>query len=235
MMLFLWVFSSAFSASAEYFTFEDHRFQGEFTKENLDAIIAEYELFNGWYWTTEADKDQTYHGQENRPGWTHTAVEIWKHVHYLPDWYGCRWMIPRVRKYAPGKGGYGECFGFAQFIGYLLSGERNPQGRWKFYYSLKQAGGLRIGDIVRVEYQYKEKKYQHSAVVYDISEDQVTFLQTFSSSYNQISVGIGFSDGHYKDIRTLDEIAKLPYLKISRSKLNLALPPVPEQKNTPGS
>ena len=30
------------------FNFSDERFQGVFTTENLDAMIQEYELFDGW-------------------------------------------------------------------------------------------------------------------------------------------------------------------------------------------
>ena len=37
-------------------SFEDTAFQGQFTTENLDRIIEEYELNDGWYWTTRADE-----------------------------------------------------------------------------------------------------------------------------------------------------------------------------------
>ena len=225
-MVLLFLMAAVFNVKAD-FVFEDSRFQGVFTTENLDTIIEAYELFDGWYWSTQADVEQDYHGHENCPGWTDTAVNQLKKKEFLRDWYGCRWKINRVKKYNPGQGGYGECFGFAQFIGYLLSGEINPQGRWRPYYSVEKAGGLRVGDIVRVEYTYQNRKYQHSAVVYEVKEDQVTFLQISSSCYNQISIGTGFSDGRYKNVTSMEEIAKLPYLKISRSRLSIETEKIP--------
>ena len=50
------------------FLFHDDRFRGRFTTENLDAIIDEYELYDGWYWTTEADVTQNFHGHPECPG-----------------------------------------------------------------------------------------------------------------------------------------------------------------------
>ena len=202
------------------FTFSDDRFQGVFTTDNLDMIIEEYHLYDGWYWTTMADIPQSFTGNEDRPGWTDGAVNTWNKKEYLKGWYGYRWGIDKVSSYHPDRGGYGECFGFAQFIGYLLSGEVNPQGRWKFYYSVEKAGGLRIGDIIRVEYKRNKRTYQHSAVVYSVDDESITFLQVSSSAYNRISVGTGFSDGYYKNITTIEEISHLPYLRISRSQLN---------------
>ena len=116
------------------FTFSDSRFRNKLTTENLNEIIDEYELFDGWYWTTLCDIQQNFHGHPESPGWN-TTVEERKLKAYLPGWYGCRWPIDHVRKSAPGQGGYAECFGFAQFIGYLLSGDINPQHHWDYYYS----------------------------------------------------------------------------------------------------
>lgn len=199
------------------FSFEDTRFQNRLTTENLNAIIEEYELYDGWYWTTEADVSQTFHGHPECPGWTTTAVSQ-KKTHFLKGWYGCRWPIEQVKKSNPEKGGYGECFAFAQFIGYLLSGEINPQHNWKFFYSVEAANGLRVGDIVRVEYRKKDKQIQHSAVVYEINGEEVLFLQVSGSLYNQISVGSFFSDGTISKsaMSVIDDISSLPGLKISR-------------------
>ena len=116
--------------------------------------------------------------------------------------------------------GYGECFGFAQFIGYLLDGEMNPQHNWDFYYSVEAAGGLRVGDIVRVEYRARGKEYHHSAVVYAVNGDEILFIQISSYNYNCISVGSGFSDGNHQNESSLEVISGIPGLKISRSPLN---------------
>ena len=37
------------------FIFSDTRFQNDFTTENIDRIIEEYEFYDGWYWTTQPD------------------------------------------------------------------------------------------------------------------------------------------------------------------------------------
>ncbi len=207
------------SSACASFDFSDDRFRGVFTTENLDAIIEEYELIDGWYWTTQAYVTQTFHGVPDCPGWTDTAVNKYGRAGYLPGWYGCRWNTNWVNPFSPYYG-YGECFGFAQFIGYLLDGEINPHHNWDFYYSVEAAGGLRVGDIIRVEYRARGQSYQHSAVVYSVSGDEILFMQISSMNFDRISVGNGFSDGNRKNVSSLDEIALIPGLKISRSPLN---------------
>ena len=205
-----------FSLSNAEFYFSDTRFQYHFTTDNLDSIIEEYELFDGWYWTTEADIPQTFHGHPECPGWTST-VEKYGKKYFAKGWYGCRWPIDHVRKAAPDQGGVAECFAFAQFIGYLLSGNINPQKNWDFYYSLESSDGLCVGDIVRVEFRKNSKDYQHSAVVYSVNGDEIQFLQVSGGNYNMISVGNGFSDGYHVNLSTIEELDAIPGLiKISR-------------------
>ena len=197
------------------FLFSDNRFRGKFTTENLDAIIDEYELFDGWYWTTEADVPQTFHGHPECPGWTSAAEKHGRHI-WLKGWYGCRWPIDHVRLAAPDRGGYAECFAFAQFIGYLLSGEINPQGNWDFWYSFDDAGELRVGDIIRAEYKHKNKTYRHSAVVYAVEGNDIRFIQVSGTSCNRISIGAGFTDGNYQDVTNIDLIRQLKGVRICR-------------------
>ena len=208
------------SASAD-FDFSDLRFQGDFTTENLDRIIEEYELYDGWYWTTRPYVMQTFHGVEDAPGWTDTSVNVYGRKYYTPGMYGCRWDSNIVMPEYPSLG-RGECFGFASFIGYLLSGEYNPHGHWNRYYSLKASGGVRVGDIVRTEFSADKKKYQHSAIVYSVSDTgAVTFLQLSGSLYNQIILNEGFSDGYHPPLKTVDDLEKLPNIRICRSPLNV--------------
>lgn len=197
------------------FLFSDDRFFNNMTTENLDAIIEEYELFDGWYWTTPADVTQDFHGHPESPGWT-TSVEAAKRKEYLKGWYGCRWPVDHVRKAAPDEGGYAECFAFAQFIGYLLSGEINPQHNWDFYYSTEASGPLQVGDIIRVEYKKQGRSYHHSAVVYAVNGEEILFLQVSGGNYNRISVGRGFTDGNVINATSIDQISSIPGLKISR-------------------
>ena len=202
------------------FTFADTAYQGVFTTENLDAILDAYDLIDGWYWTTAADTPQTYRGQYASPGWTDTSVRIMGGQRYKSDVYGCRWNLEKVSALSPDRGGYGECYGFAQFIGYLLSGEINPQQKWKKYYTLEDAGGLKVGDIIRSEYTEDGVVRQHSAVVYSIRGEEVLFLYVSGGEYNRIRVGAGFTMGKIRDVRFLEDIGHLPWLKISRCPLN---------------
>lgn len=212
-LLFVMMFS--FSRASSEFLFSDDRFRGKMTTDNLDAIIEEYELFDGWYWTTPPDISQSFHGHPDSPGWT-SSVEAAGRKDYLKGWYGCRWPIDHVRRLAPDEGGYAECFGFAQFIGYLLSGEINPQGNWTFFYNIENSGPLQVGDIVRVEYKKNGHQVQHSAVVYAVNGEELLFLQVSGGNYNRISVGLGFTDGNVVDARSIEEISVLSGLKISR-------------------
>ena len=230
-LLLCCVFFCVSSASAG-FEFADERFQGEFTTENLDRIIREYELNDGWYWTTPLYVPQTFHGMEEAPGWTDTSVNVYKRHYYKEGIYGCRWECNAVFPEYP-TAGRGECFGFASFIGYLLSGEVNPHGHWKRYYSLSASDGVRVGDIVRTEFtatvKGKEKKYHHSAVVYSVSDDEILFLQISGSLYNKIILDKGFADGYHPYLSTLEDLKKLPNIRIYRSPLNTEEGEVPSE------
>ena len=111
----------SFSQALAAFSFSDTRFQNVLTTENLDAIIEEYELYDGWYWTTQADIPQTFHGHPECPGWT-TTVDRNSRKAYQEGWYGCRWPIDHVRKAAPDRGGYAECFAYIVRVEYRKSG-----------------------------------------------------------------------------------------------------------------
>ena len=211
-------FLSLSPAYASYgtFAFEDERFQGDYSTENLDRIIQEYELYDSWYWTTAPFIVQTFHGAENAPGWTDTSVIRRGGNGYKKNTYGCRWLSNKVIPELP-KLGYGECFGFAQFIGYLLSGEYNLYKNWKVFRNLDAAGGLKPGDVFRTEFEAKGKKYAHSAVVYSVSETEILFMQVSGGTYNRIYVGTGFQDGYHNLPTTAEEISKIPNFKICRS------------------
>ena len=91
-------------------TFTDTRFRGKYTTSNIDAILSEYELKDGWYWTTQAGVMQTYHGTKHA-GWTWTAVDNKGKTGYEKGWYGCRWDWDVVNASDPNDKGWGECLG----------------------------------------------------------------------------------------------------------------------------
>ena len=197
-------------------SFSDTRFRGAFTTENLDRIIEEYELYDGWYWTGEASVPQTFHGREDKPGWTDTAVNVYKTEGFVYGWYGYRWGKETINPGCPNDYGYGECFGFAQFIGYLLSGERNPHGKWTRYGSVYKAGGLRPGDILRMDYRVNGVRCQHSAVVYSVDGDSVLFLQVSGSRFNLLRIKTGLYNGDLTNETDINVIKKIPGLIILR-------------------
>ena len=206
------------SASAS-FKFSDDRFQGVFTTENLDQIIEEYELYDGWYWTSPPFVTQTFHGVADMPGWTDTAVNVYHRESYVKGQFGCRWLANKITKAKP-YGTFGECYGFASFIGYLLSGEYNPHHKWNYYYDFEKSGGLKVGDILRTEFTVRGKKYTHSAVVYSVTDDEVLFIQVSGSTYNRISIGTGYMDGYHDTPSTMEELKEIHGKKICRSPLN---------------
>ena len=109
------------NALASTGTFTDERFQGEYTTENLHAILEAYDLNDGWYWVTQAGVDQDYHGHPDTPGWTQTTEKmLGQSFYYSPGWYGCRWNLDQVYAPIPNSDGWGECFGFVGCAAVLL-------------------------------------------------------------------------------------------------------------------
>ncbi len=217
------VWTPASSALAAEGTFTDTRFQGDYSTENLDAIIEEYELYDEWYWTTQAGVYQDFHGQEDKKGWTQSSMERFDSFVYADGWYGCRWNWDTVDRAAPNLDGWGECFGFCQFLGYLLSGERNPHRNWPAFYSVPQAGGLKPGDIVRMEYIDEHGFHQHSAMVYSVEEENgtVTFLQVSGTNYNCLYTRRGFTGGGLWGTTDLTDLIECTSLRILRAEENL--------------
>ena len=213
--------AAVFPASAAEGTFTDTRFQGVYTTENLDAIIEEYELYDGWYWSTPLNVYQTYHGQEGKKAWTESSKERYDPFIYSWGWFGCRWNWDIIEPGGPNLDGWGECFGFAQFLGYLLSGDRNPHGHWAPFKSVKEAQGLKVGDIIRIEYTDEKGFHQHSAMVYSVEGDKVLFLQASGANYNRLYIRRGFTGAGLAGTTDLTDIITCPGLKILRAEENL--------------
>ena len=209
-----------FQAALADFTFEDTEFVGRFTTEALDAIIEKYELHDGWYWTAPTGVPQDYHGHEGRPGWTHTTVVENKKRKYEKGWYGCRFGTDVIDAAQPNARGWGECFGFAMFIGYLLSGDKNPMSGWNIYYSVARAHGLRVGDIIRMEYEHDGKSIAHSVVVYSVDGDECLFLQASGGTYNLLRTRRPYNDGYMRKVTSQRVFRKLKGIRIFRSPLN---------------
>ena len=205
----------------EEFRFVDTRFRGVYTTENLDAILEAYELNDGWYWVTKPDVAQNFHAHENKKGWTQSSLFMaeakGEDYFYNRGWFGCRWDCNEVQSGMPNAYGWGECFGFCQFLGYLLSGEVNPHGKWRQFNSVWEADGLRVGDIIRVEYTDEKGFHQHSAMVYSIKKDRVRFIQCSGVYHNQLFINWGFRGANLGNTTLLSDIRKFPGLRIHRA------------------
>ena len=193
-------------AAEEPEPFTDESFRGNISTETLDAIIEKYELYDGWYWTTEAGVPQDFHGREDKPGWTDSAVNVFGRTGYLKGWYGCRWGKDQVNPLKPNDTGYGECFGFVNFLSYLLTGERNPHPVWKAYANIRISKGLYPGDIIRADYKKNGRRYQHSAMVYSVEGDEVLFLQVSGGNYNLLRTRQGYCDGNLMYVTSVKQI-----------------------------
>ena len=91
-----------------------------------------------------------------------------------------------------------QCFGFANFIGYQLTGSV-PTSGWKKYSSVAEVesvGGLQVGDVIRAG--------GHSAMVLTVSGSTVTTVECWGGNKNKIAIG-GYFNGSAK---TLKDIAK---------------------------
>jgi len=210
-------------AQAAEGTFTDTRFQGVYTTENLDAIIEEYELYDEWYWSTPSRTYQNFHGHEGKKAWTQSSKDRFDPFYYSWGWFGCRWNWDEVDPGEPNRDGWGECFGFCQFLGYLLSGERNPHRYWAPFKSVKEAGGLKPGDIVRVEYTDEKGLHQHSAMVYSVDEEKgrVLYLQVSGSNYNRLYIRRGFTGAGLASSTDITDIITCPGVRILRAEENL--------------
>ena len=208
-------------SSPNEFRFVDTRFRGVYTTENIDAILEAYHLYDGWYWVTKPDVEQNFRAHENKKGWTQSSKlkseAQGEEYFYNRGWFGCRWECNTVSAGMPNAYGWGECFGFCQFMGYLLSGEVNPHGKWKMYTSVWEAGGLEVGDIIRVEYTDEKGFHQHSAMVYSVKEGKVRFIQCSGTYHNQLFINWGFRGAGLGNAATVAEVTKFPNLRIHRA------------------
>ncbi len=110
----------------------------------------------------------------------------------------------RSRHYSNSDTHYGEyifkggrqCYGFANFIGYQLTGSV-PTSGWTKYSSVTQvenAGGLQVGDVIRSS--------GHSAMVLTVSGSSITTVECWGGNNNKISVG-GYFNGSAKTLRDI--------------------------------
>lgn len=145
-------------------------YYGTYTTENLQSICDAYNFKNGYYWsynTTVSGASTKYTAS------THKAKTS------TSDKYG----KPGETNY---KGysfdGGSECWGFAGFLGYKLSGIKTPNTKWKKYTSETALGDIRVGDIIRHS--------SHSAVVLTVSDNgKFCVIDANGGSNNEIKYG----------------------------------------------
>ena len=184
--------AAAEDTTAFYYT---AKYRNQFTKENLDAICADYNFKSGKFWCVKENVLQNFKGIDTR-GKTRGGDDSGDNAKAAKGYYGCVWP----GEYA-NEGNYNDwvhyhtdCDGFTKFIGYLLTGVvnfREEPELWDRYDGTEQkcaidaAGGLKPGDMIESD--------THVAVVYTVSSTQVTVMECWGSRNNQIAVGGGFN------------------------------------------
>ena len=196
------------------FTIESHAASWQkdvYTTTNISAICNAKNYIDGWYWSyspSESGAATSYMGSQYRANVYTTRKKVNNGDTSIPvgdkDKNGKYYQGYEYPK------GYWECYAFANYLGYLISGV-NPLNGW-LKMSEKDViatGGLRVGDIVRSS--------SHSAMVYSISSDgSVKFVQCAGGYYNRISVNTNFNNK--SNIKKLKDITNIDF--ILRSKKN---------------
>ena len=168
---------------------------GSISTSAIQDVCNRYGFKSGAYWTYD------YNGVDKTKSALDAAATSGYRASGVP--YGSGTY--RSAYYSGSDTHYGEyifqggrqCFGFANFIGYQITGSV-PTSSWTRYNSVaevEQAGGLQVGDVIRAG--------GHSAMVYKVSGSTIYTVECWGGSKNKISVG-GYFNGSAK---TLKEIA----------------------------
>lgn len=166
------------------------------TTSAIKEVCSRYGFKSGAYWTYD-------YNQVNK---TKTALDAAATSGYQASGIPYGSGKYRSKYYSSSDTHYGEyifqggrqCFGFANFIGYQLTGSV-PTSSWTKYSSVAEVesvGGLQVGDVIRAG--------GHSAMVLTVSGSKITTVECWGGSKNKISVGGGFNGSAY----TLSDIAK---------------------------
>lgn len=160
-----------------------------YTTDQIDKILSTYGYATNKYWTYKSGTTSS------------TSYKASNYGTNVSGYYGYSF-----------DGGV-QCCGFARFVGYKLTGskQKSNSSKWTTYKSaaaVKNAGGLKVGDIVYSSYNGGRT---HWAIVYSVSGSKVTFAQCLGSSSNKISIGKGFplnTTGSWINYTTIDSIEK---------------------------
>ncbi len=171
----------------------------EHSTNEIQRICDEYGFTTGRYWSySEGSGNPTAYTASDQKATTTTSTQ--KGRPGDGDYKGYRFA------------GGSECWAFAGFIGYKLSGFSNPYDRsWTKFESLNSlnaAGGIAVGDLIRTR--------NHSAIVYSISDNgNLRFVQCGGGINNSISVDGFFNwDSACQDLNSI--IAKYGLTAIFR-------------------
>ncbi len=158
---------------------------GSITTAAIKKVCSDYGFKTGAYWTYDY----------NAVGKTQAVLDAAATKGYKASKVPYGSGSYRSKYYPSSNTHYGEyifqggrqCFGFANFIGYKLTG-KVPTSSWTKYTSVAQveaAGGLQVGDVIRSS--------GHSAMVLTVSGGKITTAECWGGSKNKISVGGKFN------------------------------------------
>lgn len=149
-------------------------YYGTYTTENLKAICEAYNFKEGYYWSYN----------ETVPG-ASSAYTASTHKAYTVTSNGNK--RPGEKNYKGYSFGGSECYGFAEFLGYKLSGLKYPKTKWKKYTTSESLGDIRVGDIVRYDtIQQNGKKWMHTAVALTVNDDGTFYVIDANGGSNNI-------------------------------------------------
>ena len=163
--------------------------------QDIKDVCNRYGFKSGAYWTydyNQVSKDQGSLDAAATSGYRASGVPYGS-GHYRSKYYSGSDTYYGEYIFKGGR----QCYGFANFIGYQLTGSV-PTSGWTKYSSVAQveaSGGLQVGDVIRSS--------GHSAMVLTVSGGNITTVECWGGSKNKISVG-GYFNG---SARTLREIS----------------------------
>lgn len=174
------------------------------TTEMIKALCDQYGYVDGkTYWVYNEKKDKTAHPKLPDDWYVGSTDSSYKTSNQIGSGLTLSYRV----------GGYYECAGFTNFIGWKLTGVVPKTGNvdsssgvgagWKAYTTaqITSMGGLQPGDIIR--------NSTHSAVVYSVKSDgSFTAAQCYGSSSNKIRIGNAFNDQYSK----LSSIPSVKYI-----------------------
>ena len=184
---------------------------GSITRERIDSVCSEYGFNSGTsnnpvYWSydwTNLTKTQSVLDSAAQTSYkaTHTPKGTGSE-HYVSKLFS-KQSAPHTGYLEYGQyvfNGKIECYGFAEFLGYKLTGQY-PSSQWTHYTSVSEvnnAGGIKVGDVIRAG--------GHSAFVLSVSGNTFKTVEVWSSDKHKNKIVYNTTFNSYYN--TIEDVSK---------------------------